>query len=413
MSNENNIIKFPINENMDDSIEKIMETNINQIIKEKIIADSNFMETVKDSTNNTSETSQSPTFIGIDEATGEDKSAIVVINPPDQQAVAEEQPPEPPLLDENDPLNEVSQQQLSQMMSQIREMMGLFEAQWNSTQQEFKLTEGHMKQLHAYNEEHAQPMPLLLTEEEQAKWDRFNGLNSITEEKALEIFGNDHPIIGIEHTITIDRIKSVTQDFFSWMATVTEYRNIYNAYTQLIELQEEKEIETLKQFRDNEQDPEKKAKMAAAIDLYYSRKYLEFLAEPLSEEKINILVKAFSNENKIEYWINRSRTKLNQMKISSKFILEISQFEKRFLPEEYHHQNNIFLLYFMNLLVYCDVYDKKSADRNKVACLIFGMDKFIRNMWSSEIREKISNNMIEFQKQFLGKLPIKKEGTNE
>jgi hypothetical protein len=374
MTNENNVIEFPINQSEE----------VSQVIAIDHASPEGDMTSIN--------------VIPVTEL----EEAIDVDNAAD--AVEEA-----PLLDENDPMNEISQHQLGQMMGQIREMMGMFEAQWNSTKQEFKLNDGHMRLLYSYNEEHAQPMPEGLSEEEQIKWDKFNGLNSITEEKALEIFGEEHPIIAPMHTITIDRIKSVTQDFFSWVSTVNEYRNINDAYLQLIEAEEEKQIESLKVHAEKEQDPEKKAKMIAALDLYYNRKYLDFIAEPLPEEKINILVKAFHSEDKVSYWINRSRNKLNQMKISSKFILEISQFEKRFLPEEYHNQNNIFLLYFMSLLVYCDVYDKKSSDRTKVACIVFGMDKYIRNVWPAEIKEKIINNMIEFQKQFIGKL-YKKEG---
>jgi len=321
-----------------------------------------------------------------------------------QADAAAEEPVEVPQLDENNPLNEVSAQQLGMLMKQVGEMMQMFEAQWNSTKAEFKLGDAHMRQLYAYNQEHAEAMPSGLTQEESIKFDTFNGLNGIPEEKVLEIFGEGHPIIGIEHTITIDRLKSVTQDFFSWMSAIREYQQIHDGYMELIEVEEEKEIQKLKDLTAIEQDPERKAKMEASLKLYYNRKFMDFIAEPLDEKKISILVKAFSDETKIQYWIDRARVKLGQLKINAKFILEISQLEKRFLPEEFHGHNNIFLLYFLNLVVYCDVYNKSDADRNKVACIIFGMDKFIRNVWAPEIREKILANMIEFQKQFVGKL---------
>ena len=319
-------------------------------------------------------------------------------------ASEEQEPVEAPKLDENDPLNETSTQQLGVLMKQVGQMMGMFEAQWSSTKQEFKLSDSHMRQLYAYNREHATPMPEGLSPEESVKFDVFNGLDGITEEKVLEIFGTEHPIIGVEHTITLDRIKSVTKDFFSWMDAVREYQQIHDAYMELIEAEEDQEIKKYENLIAIEEDPEKKQKMQAALDVYYNRKYLEFIAEPLDEKKIDVLVKAWTDEKKIQYWLERSRVKLGQMRINAKFILEISQFEKRFLPEEFHGQNNIFLLYFLNLVVYCDVYNKSDADRNKVACIIFGMDKFIRNVWAPEIREKILANMIEFQKQFVGKL---------
>lgn len=319
-------------------------------------------------------------------------------------ASEEQEPVEAPKLDENDPLNETSTQQLGVLMKQVGQMMGMFEAQWSSTKQEFKLSDSHMRQLYAYNREHATPMPEGLSPEESVKFDVFNGLDGITEEKVLEIFGAEHPIIGVEHTITLDRIKSVTKDFFSWMDAVREYQQIHDAYMELIEAEEDQEIKKYENLIDIEENPEKKQKMQAALDVYYNRKHLDFIAEPLDEKKIDVLVKAWTDEKKIQYWIERSRTKLEQMKINSKFILEISQFEKRFLPEEYHDQNNIFLLYFMNLVVFCDVYNKADEARSKVAVIIYNLDKFVRNALTPEIREKIITNMISFEKQFVGKL---------
>lgn len=332
--------------------------------------------------------------------------------------VAAGQPPVElaPMLDEesSDPLNAVSEKQLRGLMGQVREMMGMLESQWNSSRQEFQLSDTNMKMLYAYNTENAEPMPADLSQEESVKWDNFNGLNNISEEKALEIFGVDHPIIGVQHTQTVDRIKSVVLDFFSWMTSVQEYRQIHDAYMELIELGEAKEIDKLKHYCNVEQDPAKKEQMQAAIDLYYNRKYLGFLAEPLQEGPLSILIKAFSDPKKIQYWLDRSRSKLNQLKISSKFILEISQFEKRFLPEEFHSHSNILLIYFMNLLVFSDVYDKRDPARNKVACMVFGLDKFIRGVWAPEVKEQILANLITFQQQFVGKLPLpKKEATND
>lgn len=323
--------------------------------------------------------------------------------------VNEEEPKKTPKLDENNPLNDVSIQQLNMLMRQMREMVGMMEAQWLASKKDFKLTDTHMKLLYQYNLEHRVEMPADLSEEESIKWDHLNGLDSIPEEKVLEIFGEEHPIIGVQHSLTIDRIKSVSRDFFSWMSALREYRQVSDGYMELLEAEEEKNMAALKAHLEKEEDPEKKANMQKAVDLYYYRIYLDFLADPLPEEKINRLVKLFSNQTKIEYLLKRSREKLTQMKISTKFILEISQFEKRFLPEKYHHQSNIFLLYFMNTLVYCDINSKISEDKNNAVCMIFGMDKFIRNIWKPEIKEKILNNMIAFQDQFLGKLPLATE----
>lgn len=309
-----------------------------------------------------------------------------------------------PVLNEEDPLNEVSEQQLRQLIRQVKDMVGILEAQWNSTKNEFKIKESHIKELYVYNSNNHTPMPEGLTTEEVDKWDKFNGLDSISEDKVLEIFGNDHPIIGIEHSITIDRIKSVVNDFYAWTSAVKEYQEINKAYLELIENKEAQEIERLEEYCKKEEDPEKKEKMQKSLDMYYSKKYLDFLAEPLDEKSIDRLVKMYSDEKKIKYLYERALEKLKQLKVSRQFINEIAQFEKRFLPEEYHKQYNIFLLYFMNMIVYANINDKSSNDRSNVYALIIGLDKFVRNLWDDESKERILSNMIEFQKQFLGKI---------
>ena len=339
----------------------------------------------------------------------------------------------PPVLSEEQPLNPITEKQLSQMMHQMRDMMGIMEAQWESSKKEFQITDTHMKTLYAFNEKYRTPPPEGMTEDEmdEGKYDRFNGLDKLTEDDIHHIFGESHPILVYDlpkedvssvdvdstdleefqkkvisfHPATIDRIKSVVLDFFSWMGAIKNYRQVHDAYMELMEFQEDKELESLKIAADNEEDPEKKKKILETLEVYYSRKYLDFLAEELDKKNLDRLVSAFSDQQKIDYWIGKARSKLKQLGISEKFILEISQFEKRFLEEKYHHQSNILLLYFLSLIAYSDIYDKTGMDRAKIICFVFGLDRFVRNVWKSEIRERILNNIISFQDQFMNKLP--------
>lgn len=317
---------------------------------------------------------------------------------------------EPPkaIEDEENPVNEVSVKQIGQLLKQVGEMVQIMENQWNMSKNEFKLTDNHMKQLYQYNEEHRTEMPEGLSEEEQENWDRFNGLNEIPEDKVLEIFGEGHPIIGVANTQTIDRIKDCVNDFFSWMAALKEYRQIHDAYLELIELEEQKNIEQLKAIADKETDPERKAKLDESISLYYNRKYLEFMSEPMDEKDRDRLVAAFSDEKKIQYWLQRTRDKLKQIKVAEKFILEISQFEKRYLPEKYHKCSNMLLLYFMQTIVYSDMHDKEGAGRNKVVCMVFALDGIVRKTWKGEVAEKVMNNIMAMLDQVIDLLPDSK-----
>ena len=322
-----------------------------------------------------------------------------------EEAVEETPEEAKELIDPENPLNDVSIKEISNLLKNVKEMVSIMENHWNQSKAEFKLTDTHMKQLYQYNEEHRTEMPEGIREEEEDKWDRFNGLDNIPEEKVVEIFGEDHPIIGIEHTITIDRIKDCVNDFFSLLAAMKEYRQIHDAYLQLVEMEEQKNIEILEKVAAEETDPEKKAKMQESIDMYYNRKYLKFLSEPMDEKDIDRLVKAFSDPKKIEYWLNRTRDKLGQIKVSSKIILEISQFEKRFLPEKYHKCSNILLLYFMKTTVYADMSNTKDIDRNKSVAMVLALDGIIRKTWPEETINKVMENIMAMEDQLIDLLP--------
>ena len=336
--------------------------------------------------------------------TVDEVSFIDNTEPIDVEETSEEQP-NVAIEDPENPINQVSIKQISQLLKQVEEMVHIMENHWMSSKSEFKITDDHMKKLYQYNETHRTEMPEGLSEEEQENWDRFNGLDNIPEEVVLDIFGEGHPIIGIEHTISIDRIKDCVNDFFAWMSAMKEYRQIHDAYLQLIELEEQKNIEALKMIAEKEEDPEKKAKMEESIALYYSRKYLDFVSEEMDDKTKNQLVKTFSDKNKIEYWLKRTRDKLKQINISEKFILEISQFEKRYLSEKYHKASNILLLYFMKLVTYSDMNDPKSEGRNKVLSMVFALDGVIRKTSNEEISSKVLNNIMAMEDQLIDMLP--------
>lgn len=324
-------------------------------------------------------------------------------------AEKDDNPKVQPAIDPNDPNSDESKKNMKTIIKQAREMVAILENQWMMSKDEFKLTDSHMKSLYKYNEEHRTEMPDNLNEEEQQNWDHFNGLNDITEEAVVEIFGEDHPIIGITHQITQGRIKDVVSDFFSWTLALREYNNVNDAYLAFVEEQEENEMNKLRVIIENEQDPEKKAILQKSLDTYYNRKYLGFLAEPMEENQLNAIASAFTDHKKIEYWLNRTQDKLDQLKISTKFILEISQFEKRFLPEKYHRLNNILLLYFMNQVVFSNMGDKKDHGRNRALCMVFALDKVVRAKLPEDQRNTVLNNITQMLDQFIDKIPEKKE----
>lgn len=301
---------------------------------------------------------------------------------------------------------------VSVMLDNMKAMMGTLETMWSTQKSMYNITDEHIKRLTEFNYEHRTKEEDFVPEEGKV-YDRFNGITHLTESDVIDIFGKDSSIISEKHSDTISTIKNLLETFFSWLSSLKEYHIIYNGYMDMIEESENKNMSMLKEKAESCEDEEKKAKMLSAYNEYYSIKYLDFLQNKISEKNRGYILKAFTDEKKIQYWLNRGKEKLEEIKFSSRFILEISQFETRFLPEKYHGQNNILLLYFLHSIIYADLKNSKSKDKAKIVAFVIAMDRLIRNCWNNEIRERIINNVIAFEDQFVDEVSknnnVKKE----
>ena len=302
----------------------------------------------------------------------------------------------------DNPLEGASIEKIEQLLKNVQSIVQVMEERWRASERELDLKNHHIQELHKWNEEHKTPKSEETPEEE---WDALNGLDSLTDEEIHRIFGDEHRIYGVDHSQTLDRIKGAMDDFMHWILAMREYNQIHDAYIQLLEMEEDKNIKILQAKADAEEDPERKKIFQDSIDLYYDNKLLGFLKNPLDEKFITRTVNALSDVKKVDYWIQRTREKLKQLKISSKFILEISQFEKRILEEKYWGNSNVFLLYFMQLCIYSNIGDKNDSDRLKVICIISAMDGIMRGTLQKDRREQVLNNIRAFEDQFLGLCP--------
>lgn len=289
---------------------------------------------------------------------------------------------------------------VSAILDNMKVMMGTLEDMWHAQKSMHNITDDHIKRLTEFNYEHRTKEEDFVPEEGKV-YDHYNGIDHLTESDVIDIFGKDSSIISEKHSDTISSIKNLLETFFSWLSSLKEYHIIYNGYMDMIEESENKNMSMLKEKAEACEDEEKKAKMLDIYNEYYSMKYLDFLQNKISEKNRMYILKAFTDERKIQYWLNRGKEKLEKIKFSSKFILEISQFETRFLPEKYHKQNNILLLYFLHSIIYSDLKDSKSKDKAKIVAFVIAMDRLIRNRWNDEIRERIINNVIAFEDQFV------------
>jgi len=172
----------------------------------------------------------------------------------------------------------------------------------------------------------------------------------------------------------------------------------------LMEAKEDLKIQELIHIMETEEDPDKKAKMKASIDKYYYLKYMDFLQEDIGKDTIKRMIKASLTEKTVLYWLEKSREKMKSMGMNTMFLLEASKFETRFLDEKYHHQDQFLLLYFLHTVAYADL-NPKSGDAMKIVCMVFAIDKYIRNQWNEEDRAKVHNNILAFEDQLMGVVP--------
>lgn len=311
--------------------------------------------------------------------------------------------PSKPLIDEDDdePLNDMNMKQIEELLRTMSAMVDTLKKQWMDDATKFGIVDAHMRKLATFNYEKRQPMPEGLTEEERNEWDHLNGIDQLTPEEVIEVFGEGHPLIHSDHSITIANVKEVCHDFFAWTSSVREYRNVHDAYIQLLEQQEEDQVELLRATAQANPDPEARERMLASCDNYYNLKYLKFLINDHTEEDIQRISKGLYDKKKIEYWLTRSRDKLRRLKISELFIFEIAQFEKRFLEEKYWGNSNVLLCYFMNLCAYSNVDDPKEMSRVKSICMVTALDAIIRKQWDDVKAAPVLDAIRQFEDRFL------------
>ena len=338
-----------------------------------------------------------------------DNTTDVEVSEEESNQTTETTEHKPVIEDSENPLTTMNEFEINKLLQNVRGMVELMGQSWASTKESMQISNEQLKELIQFNSVNRIPMPENLNDDEKEKWDKFNGLDKMTPEQVNEIFPEGHPIIGVEHHLTIQHMKEICDDYYSYVEVMEEYKAINSAYLQLNELREQKAIDDLKAAAETETDPEKKEAMQKSIDSYYNIKYLDFLAEEMKDEDKAKMIEIFQDSNRVKYLLNRTRTKLKHLKISDKFILEISKFENRFLEEKYHDRSNMLLLYFMRLLVYnTDLNRQNDINRGKVTSMVVMLDNIVSNRCPVEIRERVLNNIRAMLDQLEGLVPTNK-----
>ena len=299
-------------------------------------------------------------------------------------------------------------EQVMQVYKHAKEILQIMESTWKSTVLTYKVNHEQIERLVQINRERrtAKPeTPILDKDGKEIPYDPCNGVLTMTEQEVVDLFGEDHPIIGVTHELTLDRIHEVYEDFYNWAHALQEFREIDRMYIEYTDAKEAEQLQILKESAEKEEDPERKHVIELAIRQYYNKIYLAFLAEPIPMERIQSVVQRLGNAEKAQYILKRAADKLKQMKVSAQFIPEIVKFESTFLPEEYHCCDGVLLLYFCDMIVHCDVHDAKDQNRNNAIYMTIMLDRFIRNMLKDDVKEQIKQNLLVFEQKFVDLVP--------
>ena len=150
-------------------------------------------------------------------------------------------------ITEENMTSEMAEKNIVALLKQVKDMVGILESMWRASESEFDLKDSHMKELMAFNSNHLVPLTEGATEEERENWDPSNGLDALTEEDVVRIFGEEHKIIGVEHSVTLSRIKDCFRDFYGWLKALREYGDIQDSYMTIMEEKEEMALQTLRE----------------------------------------------------------------------------------------------------------------------------------------------------------------------
>lgn len=320
--------------------------------------------------------------------------------------VAEEKESFNGLIDPSKPITQRDIDNVGRFINQFADTVRTIQKIWLDTKAELKLTDTQIKAVYNFNIQNRDPEPDPAEGEDAPEYDRYNGVLKMTDADITNVFGDGHPIWGVDLSQTRDRIHGALQEFIEYAAIMKEFRDLNNNYAKLQNMYEDDQMEQLQKIADEKEDPTEKAELQRNIDNYWRNRYLGFLTDPVDEATINRIVLAYSDRRKCEYWRDRSLRKMKQLHMSPNFLMELYNFEEIKMDEKYAGLNNILLLYFMHTVTYINTYDKDDIRRPYSVFMFNTLDNLIQNRIDDpEKRQLVLDNVATLLDNFMGKLP--------
>lgn len=306
------------------------------------------------------------------------------------------------IADPEHPLDAPSLEKITQLMKATAGMVNMMESAWKSEQDDFKLTADQINKAIIFNNNHLVDVPddYDPIEHPDDNVDIFNGVDKMTDEDIEEIFGKEHLIIGVDHSQTIDRIKYCLQDYYNWRSALKEYSDVVSAYNQLVEAEEEKNVAQLRAYAESRTDPDVKRKLLRSLDEYYEAKYLDYMANPLSDKDKTQIWNGSHDEKKLDYWKNRFVDKMKRMGMSPAIAVELHGFEIAKMEEKYHKYQDVLCTYFLRMGAYCDPYSPGNMDAFKIRAASIMIDNYLHDRLNEKDAKRVLNNLKAFLDQF-------------
>lgn len=296
---------------------------------------------------------------------------------------------------------------MSALLKNIGDTIPIMKEMWDASKMEFDLTEDQMHAVAIFNREHITPP----TDEEKDKsndkeWDPFNGISKMTDSDVVTIFGEDHAIHGPTHEITVQRIRECYQDLYNFVSCTKQYQETYDQWLQFQEMVEVEKMAKLKDAVDHMDDGEDKDEAQAALDNYWYLRNLGFLSDPevVTDDIKKRIAETYNDKRRLEYLMKRSLDKLPKISIPNAWMLELNNFEKRFMDSKYSQKDDLLLLLVLQMLAFCKTDDPSDKRGSFVYSILLGVDSVIRNICSEERKVAMLHNIAAYEDAILSLL---------
>lgn len=165
---------------------------------------------------------------------------------------------------------------------------------------------------------------------------------------------------------SLDEIERVIEDKRKITKEITDLSDNYFNYVNSKEYKEKKmkRIENLREKAQNESDPIQKKKIERMLNSMESAETLQFLfdrIEKVGNKEINNIKDVFFDKNRSTLVMNKFHSRLHRYGYNEDIYKMFFNIEEKFLPEEYHDFNNIFLFHVMRYISYTDPYNKEDS----------------------------------------------------